>query len=143
MISIVLKKWNWIIKGNIGNPKTDNPIEEIWAIISAKIQGVTADQFFGFDPHSKQGYSTRPLYLGIVSCYTMLNMLGYKKDKNFPKEGSFPNTFCDAKHVAHSAFCQALISEDVRLCQKAKAIYKYKNIATEVVPLKFIQSKNA
>jgi hypothetical protein len=129
-----------ILNGNIGNPKTDNPIEEIWNEISAKLHGVTADRFFGFDPHDKQDYTTWPLYLGIIGCYTMLNMLGYRKDKNFPKEESLPNTFSDAQHVAHAAFCQTLISGDIRLCQKAKAIYRYKNIATEVVPLKFIRS---
>lgn len=124
-------------KGRIGNPKTDNPIQEIWQIISAKFDKVTADQFFGFYPPDKQGYNLLPPYLGIIGCYQALNFLGYRTDDKISSEEAIPNIFSDAQHVATAAFCDVLMSEDRRLCAKARAIYKYKNIPTQVLQLKF------
>lgn len=132
-----LRKNMGIDKGRLGNPETDNPIQEIWQIISGKFDKVTADRFFGFDPPDKQGYSLWPPYLGIVGCYQMLNLLGYRTDNKISSEEATPNIFSDAQHVACAAFCDVLMSEDRRLCAKARAIYKYKNIKTQVLQLKF------
>jgi hypothetical protein len=67
--------------GRIGNPKSENPILEIWDIINNRYPDQTIDQFFGFDPIEKQGYENWPTYLGIVGCHTILNMVGYRTDK--------------------------------------------------------------
>ena len=125
-------------KGKIGNLKTtDNPVQEIWKIISAKFNGISADQFFGFDPPHKPGYDSWPLYLGIIGCYQMLNSLGYRADKKISCEEKVPNTLSDSAHVAHAAFCDVLMSGDSRLCDKARAIYRYKDIKTQVLHTKF------
>lgn len=129
-------------KGKIGNPKTGDPIAEIWAEIGAKFNGLTADQFFGFDPLDKQGYEKWPMYLGIIRCYSILNFLGFRTDKKIASEAAAPSIMSDASHVAYGAFCDVLMSEDARLCSKARAIYKFKNIPTHVVEMKAARSQN-
>lgn len=111
--------------GKIGNPITRNPIQEIWEIVRDKVEGVTAEQFFGFDPIDKQGYDKWPMYLGIVACHTVLNFVGYGTDKGIASVGNLPNIMSDANHIATAAFCDAVISEDKRFCKKASAIYSF------------------
>jgi hypothetical protein len=43
----------------------------------------------------------------------------------------------DASHIGHAAFCHGLMSEDRRFCDKASAIYRYRNIGTKVIRLTF------
>lgn len=119
-------------KGKIGNPKTDNPIQEIWEVIKDKIKGVTSDQFFGFDPTNKQGYDQWPVYLGIIGCHTILNFVGYGTDRGMANIENLPNIMSDASHIATAVFCDAVMSEDKRFCKKASAIYRYKNHRTQV-----------
>lgn len=119
-------------RGRVGNPKTDNPIMDIWEIVKDRIQGVTPDQFFGFAPiNSDEG--ERSLYQGIIACHTVLNFIGYGTDKGIAAADKLPNILSDAKHIATAAFCDAVMSEDKRFCKKASAIYRYKNHHTRVL----------
>ena len=43
--------------------------------------GVSCDQFFGFDPVDKQGYELWPLYLGIIGCNAVMDILGFQAEK--------------------------------------------------------------
>lgn len=117
----------------------DNPLEECWRLVcesSPELTGaVTADQFFGFEPAYETGYERWPLYLGIVGCYTMLNMIGLRPDEKLSRVERMPAIMSDASHVGHAAYCQGLLSADRRLCDKAKAIYRFKGIGTQVLRL--------
>jgi len=110
----------------------DNPIEKLWKLIKGRIPNMSPDQFFGFDPIDKQGYREWPVYLGIVGCHTILNFLGYRPDKGLSKVEDLPGILSDGAHIGHGAYCQAIMSADKRLCAKAKAIYRYRNIGTRV-----------
>ena len=114
----------------------DNPLKEIWKLIEPSCVGSTSDQFFGFDPIDKQGYEKWPLYLGLVGCHTILNLLGFKADKGLSKVADLPGILSDGVHTAIASYCDAVVSRDKRFCAKAKAIYSFKNINTEVVQLK-------
>ncbi len=131
-----LRKLVGIDKGRVGNPMTENPIQEIWEAMKDKVGGLTADQFFGFDPKDKQGYDRWPMYLGIVGCHTALNVVGYGTDKGITSANNLPNILSDATHIAYAAFCDAVMSEDSRFCKKAKAIYEYRNHHTQVLQVK-------
>jgi len=123
-------------KGRAGNLKAhENPLEEIWKLIRSSCGGLTADQFFGFDPIDKQGYEEWPLYLGIIGCHTVLNFIGYKSDKGLSKIADLPGILSDGAHIGMAAYCSAVLSQDRRFCSKARAIYKYKNIGTKVLKL--------
>lgn len=121
-------------KGRGSNLETSEaPILALWNLLSPSLPGVNIDQFFGFDPLDKMGYQSWPLYLGIVGCHAVLNFLGYRPDKGLSAASTLPSVFSDGSHIAHAAFCRAVVSEDRRFCAKARAIYRYKRIPTEVV----------
>lgn len=122
--------------GRAGNLSgNDNPLEDVWDIIGKTMPGVTADQVFGFDPPEKGDYEEWPLYLGIVGCYAVLNMIGLRPDEKLARVERMPAIMSDASHAGFAAYCNALLSSDRRFCDKARAIYRYKRIGTEVLTL--------
>lgn len=120
-------------KGTIGCIGGDNQIEQIWHMISPVCEGVSCDRFFGFDPLDKQGYNSWPLYLGILGCCAVLDVVGFQAEKKCRKIEKIPNVRSDATHIAMGAFCSAILSEDKRLIKRAKAIYDYKGIRTSAL----------
>ena len=111
----------------------DAIIDQIWEKINGKAPGVSKEQFFGIIPiPGADQYEVYPLFLKIVGCYTALNFLGYWPDKKMSKISKIYGINSDASHVGHAAFCSALLSEDLRLCKKASAIYQFLNINTNV-----------
>lgn len=117
-------------KGRIGQIVGDNQLLQIWSLIEPGCSGMTADQFFGFDPVDKQGYKEWPVYLGILGCCAMLDILGFQGGKKCRKLDKLPNVRSDSGHIAMGAFCSAILSADKRLAKRAKAIYEYKQIRT-------------
>ena len=71
-------------KGTIGGVSGENQVAQIWDIISPSMEssGISCDQFFGFDPVDKQGYELWPLYLGIIGCNAVMDILGFQAEKN-------------------------------------------------------------
>lgn len=122
-------------KGAIGSIKGRNQIVQIWDKISATshLTDISCDQFFGFDPADKQGYEVWPMYLGIVGCNSVLDILGFQAERKCRKLDRIQNVRSDACHMAMGAFCSAFLSEDKRLIKRAKAIYEYKGIGTHPV----------
>lgn len=115
-------------KGNIGNISGDNVIEQIWSIVSKNSGGMTCDEFFGFNPIDKQGYDNWPVYLGIVGCCSIMDILGFKSEKKCRKIDKIPNILSDASHIGMGAFCSLILSFDEKLVERANAIYQYKGI---------------
>lgn len=112
----------------------DNPLEFLWEKIKIDLPNeLTANQFYGFDPIDKQEYDEWPIYLGIVGCHGVLNIIGYRPDKGLSKLNELPGIMSDGAHIAYAAYCQGLLTRDKRLSLKAKAIYKFKNIPTIVL----------
>lgn len=122
-------------KGAIGSISGEKEIEKIWEIISPTMQrsDVSCDQFFGFDPIEKQGYEFWPMYLGVIGCNAVLDILGFQAEKKCRKLNKIHNVRSDAGHIAMGAYCSAILSEDKRLIKRAKAIYGYKNIGTSPI----------
>lgn len=123
-----------IDRGRIGNVHSENPIFDIWAQISRSLPNVSIDQFFGFETTSKEN-AARPTFMGIIACHIALNIVGYKTDKGISKRQGLQRALSDGRHLAYGAFCDCLISEDRRLFEKAKAIYRYRGIGTHVIRL--------
>jgi len=122
-------------KGAIGSISGEKQIEKIWEIISPTMQGadISCDQFFGFDPIEKKDYEIWPIYLGIIGCNLVLDILGFQAEKKCRKLNKIHNVRSDASHIAMGAYCLAIISADKRLVRRAKAIYEYKNIGTSPI----------
>jgi hypothetical protein len=119
-------------KGAIGSISEEKQIEKIWEIIYPAMPGadISCDQFFGFAPNEKQGYGFWPIYLGIIGCNAVLDILGFQAEKKCRKLNKIHNVRSDAGHIAMGAYCSVILSEDKRLIKRAKAIYEYKNIGT-------------
>lgn len=119
-------------KGTIGSISGEKQIEQIWQLISPIMTeaNISCDQFFGFDPIDKQGYESWPMYLGIIGCNAVLDILGFQAEKKCRKISKIHNVRSDAGHIGMGAYCSVILSEDKRLVRRAKAIYEYKNIGT-------------
>lgn len=119
-------------KGTIGGISGKHQIKKIWEIISPTMSGaeISCDQFFGFDPIDKQGYELWPVYLGIIGCCSVLDILGFQAEKKCRKINKIHNVRSDSAHIAMGAFCSGILSEDKRLVKRARAIYEYKGIGT-------------
>lgn len=122
-------------KGTIGAVSEEHQIAQIWEIISPTMEdsGMNCDQFFGFDPIDNQGYELWPVYLGIVGCNAVMDILGFQAEKKCRKICKIHNVRSDAGHIGMGAYCSAILSEDKRLVKRAKAIYEYKNIVTSSI----------
>jgi len=73
------------------------------------------------------------MYLGIIGCNAVLDILGFQAEKKCRKLSKIHNVRSDAGHIAMGAFCSAILSEDKRLIKRAKAIYEYKCIGTSPI----------
>lgn len=122
-------------KGTIGGIAGEHQIAQIWEIISSTMEGsgISCDQFFGFDPIDKQGYESWPVYLGIIRCNAVMDILGFQAEKKCRKVSKIHNVRSDAGHIGIGAYCSAILSEDRRLVKRAKAIYEYKDIGTSSI----------
>ncbi|MEI8640865.1 hypothetical protein P4S68_06430 [Pseudoalteromonas sp. Hal099] len=122
-------------KGTIGAVSEEHQIAQIWEIISPTMEdsGMNCDQFFGFAPIDNQGYELWPVYLGIVGCNAVMDILGFQAEKKCRKISKIHNVRSDAGHIGMGAYCSAILSEDKKLVKRAKAIYEYKNIVTSSI----------
>ena len=111
----------------------DNPLKLIWDMLRDNYQGITIDQFYGFDPLNKQGYEEWPLYLGVVGCHTVLNFLGFHPDKGLNRIEKMPGILSDANHTAMAIYCDAILSKDQKFCAKARAIFAYLDLDIRVI----------
>lgn len=101
-------------KGTIGAVSEEHQIAQIWEIISPTMEdsGMNCDQFFGFDPIDNQGYELWPVYLGIVGCNAVMDILGFQAEKKCRKISKIHNVRSDAGHMEweHTALqsCQRI-----------------------------------
>lgn len=114
-----------------------SPIDAIWEIISPSLDGVTKNQFFGFEPmpwvegiqHTQSG--------AVASAHLVLNMLGISPDQGLAKREKINNIMSDCQHVGMASYCSALLSADKRFCNKARAIYTYLENVTNPLCFEF------
>lgn len=117
-----------------------NPIETIWEHMKDKCHGVTRDQFFGFEaiPGITENY---PQSTSISACHLILNMVGFNPDKGLAKKDKIQNIISDGQHLGLASLCDSFITTDMRLHKKAEAIFKYRNIPTELTYLPYSPDK--
>jgi hypothetical protein len=121
--------------GSIGSIIGENVIDQIWEKLNVPKNTITKDQFFGFKPHDLINEPERPLVLGINSCCSVFDIIGYKAEKKIRKLEKIGNIRSDAMHIAMAGFCSLLITSDQRLKDRAKAIYDYLAIPTNIAIL--------
>lgn len=109
------------------------PINEIWELIKPAMGDIDKDVFFGFTenpatpeiPHTQHG--------AIGGAHTILNLIGFSPDQGLAKRDKILNIMSDSQHVGMASYCQGLLSADLRLCQKANAIYQHIGASTKAL----------
>ena len=112
---------------------SQSPIDEIYNLIAPSLNGVSINQFFGFEkapwlegiPHTQHG--------AISSAQIILNMLGISPDQGLAKRDKIMNILSDGQHMGMASYCNAVLSADSRFCNKARAIYTYLGSITNTV----------
>ncbi len=77
--------------------------------------------------------SNPSIYKAVSHLYTVLNMVGYWADKNLVKDRTFNSAFNDSQHVMYAINADYLLTRDKRMAKKAKAIYEFFGLRTQVV----------
>ncbi len=121
--------------------KTVSPIDEVWNLIAPAIPGVSKDQFFGFEPipgiegvqHTQHG--------AICGAHIVLNMIGISPDKGLAKREKIKNIMSDGQHTGMASYCNALLSADRGIINKARCIYTY--LGSITTPLHFSFEKGS
>lgn len=116
---------------------SQSPIDAIWDLIASSMNGVTKDQFFGFKPIPGIEGVQRTQYGVICGAHIVLNMLGISPDQGLAKREKMMNIMSDGQHVGMASYCNAFLSADRRLCNKARAIYKYLENITNSLHFEF------
>lgn len=115
--------------------QAENPIEELWRFIQPAISGQTKNEFFGLEQQPEMAAFAHPQHVKMGSMHTVLNLLGLHPDKGLSKRDKIQNILCDGRHLGFASYCNALLSADNAICDKAKAIYKDSGTHTNVIHL--------
>ncbi|WP_426359349.1 hypothetical protein ACPUVO_03645 [Pseudocolwellia sp. HL-MZ19] len=109
----------------------------IWNLLKPcpTVRGESPEQFFGFNPIEKHGFSELPSYLGIISCCAVLDILGFQSEPKCRKIKQIPNIMSDAGHIAMGSYCDVILSNDKKLVNRAKAIFEFRDIQTKVIEI--------
>lgn len=130
-------------KENLSNliPENGLIIDQIWERISDEFKDIEKDQFFGKKPFNFQFDFKYSKFQNVIHCHSILNYLGYWPDEGLTKISKIYGVNSDASHLAHSIFCDGIMSGDRRMCNKASAIFSYINLNTKVFRLTFENEK--
>lgn len=116
---------------------SQSPIDAIWDFISPSLYGVTKDQFFGFEPIPGVDGVQHTQHDAISGSQIVLNMLGISPDQGLAKREKIKNIMSDGQHVGMASYCNALLSADRKLCNKARAVYEYLGNITSALHFEF------
>lgn len=106
-------------------------IDKVWDLISPSMHNITKDQFFGFEKISGVECVEHTQHGAISSAHIVLNMIGISPDKGLAKREKIKNIMSDSQHIGMASYCNALVSADKAIINKAACIYSYlKNITS-------------
>lgn len=113
-----------------------NPIDKIWERLGPKFNGVTKEQFFGFEAIPDVEME-RSRISDVASCHLILNMIGYHPDKGLPNRDKIKNILSDGQHLGYGSMCGCFLTSDYRLYRKADAIFKFREYASQVEHIEY------
>lgn len=116
---------------------SQSPIDTIWDIISPSLDGVTKNQFFGFEPIPGVEGVPHTQHGAITGSQIVLNIIGISPDQGLANREKIKNIMSDGQHVGMASYCNALLSADRRFCNKARAAYEYLGNVTRALHFKY------
>ncbi len=127
---------------NINQGKLTNPNNNPFDILNESYEKLGIEDSPLKKDYFEKGKNAPIWFDDITSAYINLDMHGFHSDEikvTGKKKKTFKNTTQDSFHTAFATTCDFYITNDKKNYQKAKAIYKEKNIFTHVLkPDEFI-----
>lgn len=117
--------------------KSSSPIDEIWELISPKLPTVSKDRFFGFEPSPEAEGIPHTQHGAMASAHLVLNMVGITPDKGLAKREKIKNILSDGQHIGMASYCNAFVSADRGIINKARCIYSYLHNVTNPLHFEF------
>ena len=106
----------------IGNYKPEDIFDAIEKIIMSSMKKGIKDYLI-----LTEAFTLSTVY---ITLFNLLDIVGYRKDKNNVAR------LYDSVHAYYAQKCDILVSNDARMCAKAKAVYHYMHVATQVMSAK-------
>ena len=116
---------------------SNSAIDDVWNLISPAIPNVAKNQFFGFEPIPGVEGLQYTQHGSMSGAHLTLNMIGISPDKGLAKREKIKNIMSDGQHVGMASYCNALISADKGIINKAKCIYSYLNNITNALHFEY------
>jgi len=118
------------------NASKTNPIEVIWDKINPNDGEHSIKSFFGskLSDDIENGISR---VQSAALCHMMLNMIGYYPDGGLSDQEKQAAIMADGDHIAYGSYCDGFLTSDLRMYNKAKAIYEYKQYPSKVGHVKY------
>ena len=118
------------------NASKINPIELLWDKINPNDGEHTIESFFGnkLSEDLENGISR---VQSAALCHMMLNMIGYYPDGGLSDREKQAAIMADGNHIAYGSYCDVFLTSDLRMYNKAKAIYEYKQYPSKVGHVKY------
>lgn len=110
----------------IAGASSNNIHNEIDKMISKTCPQFNLDKLINL---SLQQYDQKSDMTEFISYYLSYDFIGFKQDRGH----DLRNITTDAKHAYYGSYCDILVTNDKRMAEKAKAVYKDKKIRTKVI----------
>ncbi|QIG90665.1 hypothetical protein G6R40_13870 [Chryseobacterium sp. POL2] len=127
---------------NINHGKLTNPDNNPFDVLNETYKKLGIEESPLQKDYFEKGKNAPVWFDDITSAYISLDMHGFHSDEvkvTETKKKTFKNTTQDSFHTAFATTCDFYITNDKKNYQKAKAIFKEKNISTYVLkPDEFI-----
>lgn len=121
---------------NINQGKLTNPNNNPFDVLNDAYKKLGIEERPLQKDHYEKGKNAPIWFDDIISAYINLDMHGFHSDEvkvTETKKKTFKNTTQDSFHTAFATTCDIYITNDKKNYQKAKAIFKEKNIFTYVL----------
>ncbi len=113
---------------HISGATSDNIHDEIDKMISKSAPQFNMDKLIELTLKRNKQNSDLTKF---ISYYLAYDFMGFKQDKGH----DLRNTSTDAKHAYYGSYCDILVTNDKRMIEKTKAVYKDMFISTKVISI--------
>ena len=138
-LSAGIKSFDEVSFKHISGATSDNIHDEIDKMISKSAPKFNMDKLIELTLQQNKQNSELTKF---ISYYLAYDFMGFKQDKGH----DLRNTSTDAKHAYYGSYCDVLVTNDKRMTEKTKAVYKDMSISTKVISIdeleKYIEDEN-
>lgn len=127
-LSAGIKSFDEVSFKHISGATSDNIHDEIDKMISRTAPQFNMDRLIELTLQQNNQNSELTKF---ISYYLTYDFMGFKQDKGH----DLRNISTDAKHAYYGSYCDILVTNDKRMTEKTKAVYKDLSISTKVISI--------